>query len=353
MWSGSRVRLGAAASTAALLVIGMATPTVAAPSAIDPDKLQYQFTLRAAPVESFTYFFRELVQAAGFSRVQLTHQRGDVSGVARALGAAAWPITDEEPCLLGCEPPCPESTVVNPTVARTSFPPECNSRVPGTAASGLPPELAGLLSEGVAPEIEATTPDDTTATGSARIGDLDHQRNSFDGAGSLSTARLDRYTGKLVASARTFVSELHLPGGDLASITSSLEVTARPDELPRVSYLLSLVGAGGGGNRSGLDQANFTISGNKIPITDFVQAFNDSLSNADAQLGILAGLGVRVLAPTANFTDVGSRFRVSAPVLMVGVEPSVNLPTPTRDGGVRIGAVTFEGSYGAPDPRLR
>jgi hypothetical protein len=353
MWSGSRVRLGAAASTAAVLALGAATPAAATPRAVDPEQIQYQFTLRAAPVESYTYFFRELVQAAGFSRVQLAHERGDVSGVARALGAAVWPITDEEPCLLGCEPPCPESTVVNPTVARTSAPPECNNRVPGTAASGLPPELAALLSEGVAPEIVATTPDDTTATGSARIGDLDHKRNSFDGAGSLSTARVDRYTGKLVASAQTFVTELRLPDGDLASITSRLEVTARPDELPQVSYLLSLVGAAGGGNRSGLDQANFTISGNKIPITDFVQGFNDSVANVGAQLRILAGLGVRVLSPTADFTEVGTRFRVSAPVLMVGVEPSVNLPAPTRDGGVRIGAATFEGSYGAPDPPLR
>lgn len=344
--------MAAALPLATVLAIGAGAPASASVR-LAPEDLVYQFTMRAAPVEGYVYFFRELVQGVGFSRVQLTHRRGDVSGTARALGAAVWPLTDEEPCLLGCEPPCPESTVVNPTIARTSAPRECGDRVPGFAASGLPPEFAALLAEGIAPEALADTPDSTHATGSSRIGDLDHSRNSFAGAGSSSTATVTEFTGRLVASARSFVTELHLPGGDLASVTSLLEITARPGELPTVSYLLSLAGAGGGGSRSGLDQTAFTISGNRIPITDYVQAVNDSISSVGSQLRILAGLGVRVLSPTTDFTDGEVRFRVSAPVLLVGVEPSVSLPAPNRDAGLRIGAATFEGSYTTPDPVLR
>jgi hypothetical protein len=351
MWTGSRLRMAAALPVAAVLALGAATPAAAAPPAA-ADNLVYQFTLRAAPVETYTHFFRELVQAVGFSRVQLTHGKDDVTGSARALGATVWPLTDEEPCLLGCEPPCPESTVVNPTIARTSAPRECNDRVPGIAGSGLAPEF-GPLVEGVTPQAVAETPDGHTATGSSRIGDQGRGADSFGGAGSITTARVTEFSGRLVASARSFVAELRLPGGDLASVTSLLEVTASPGELPRVSYLLSIAGAGDKANRSSLDQANFTISGRRIPITDYVSAVNESLANISSQLRILAGLGVRVLAPTEEFTDGEVRFRVNSPVLMVGAEPGVQLPTPTRDAGMRIGAAMFEGSYGAPDPVLR
>lgn len=339
-------------SVAATLVIGGGAPA-AAQRTLDSAQLQYQFTLRAAPVETYAHFFRELVQGVAFSRVQLTQRRGEVGGIARAVAAAVWPITDEEPCLLGCEPPCPESTVVNPTVARTSAPLECNERVPGFAASGLPPQVADALSSGIAPEVAASTPNDATATGSSRIGDFDFGDNRFAGAGSVSTARINTTTGRLRASARSFVTRLQLPDGGVASIASTLAISALSDERPTVDYQLSFASAGSGKTRSGLDQTNFTISGTKIPITDLVTTFNDSLTAIGSQLRILAALGIRVLAPTTDFTAVGTRYRVSAPVLMVGVEPGVALPTPTRDGGVRIGAATFEGNYGRPDAPLR
>ncbi|MGQ0844817.1 MAG: hypothetical protein ACT4QF_11840 [Sporichthyaceae bacterium] len=349
MWTGRRRRLGAALPVAGLLAFGL--PGAAA-AAVD-GQLQYQFEVSAAPVESYTHFFRELVQAGGYTRVILAHRRGEVTGIARALGAAVWPITDEEPCLFGCEPPCPESLLVNPTVARTSAPQECNDRVPGFAAAGLPPQVAEVLTTGIAPETTAATPDGSTGTGSARIGDVDFGTNTFAAAGSFSTATVQDPTAKLVASARSFVTELRLPGGGLASLTSRLDVTAVPGELPRVSFRLSFANAAGPGTRSGLDQANFTLSGTDIPISDLLQAFNDSLTTFGSQLRVLASFGVRVLAPTVGFTERGARYRVSAPVFTVGAEPGVSLPTPTRDGGLRIGVASFEGSYGAPDPALR
>lgn len=336
----------------AALVLAAGAPSVGAERALS-ERLPYQFTLSAAPIEGYTFFFRELVQAVGYSKVRLTQRRGEVTGQARAVGAALWPITDEEPCLLGCEPPCPEAALVNPTVARTSSPLECNERVPGVAAAGLPPALAGLLSSGFAPEAKASTPDDTTATSSSRVGDAAFGENDFASAGSLSTARVSYPSGRLVASARSFLTDLRLPGGEVVSFASSLQISAAPGQTPRFGFTLSFASAGGGGSRSGVDQANFTISGNDIPIGDLVQTFNDSLASVGGQLRVLAALGIRVLAPTTEFTEVRSRFRVNAPVFMVGAEPGTALPTPTRDGGVRLASATFEGNYEAPDPALR
>lgn len=338
-----------AAFVAAALVLAAGAP----PAAALPEKLAYQFTLSAAPIEGYSYFFRELVQAVGFSRVQLAHSRGDVSGQARAVGAALWPITDEEPCLLGCEPPCPEAAVVNPTVARTSSPLECNDRVPGSAASGLPPSFADLLSSDLVPEAKASTPNDSTATSSSRIGDASFGPNDFAFAGSVSTAHVADSSGRLTASARSFVTDLRLPGGEVVSLASNLRISAVPNQLPRVGFTLSVASASGVGSRSGIDQANFTISGNDIAIDDYVQAFNDAVSAVGGQLRVLAGVGIRVLAPTTEFTEVRSRFRVNAPVFMLGAEPGAALPTPTRDGGIRLASATFEGNYAAPDPALR
>lgn len=340
--------MGAAFVAAALVLTAGAPPAVAL-----PERLPYQFTLSAAPVEGYSYFFRELVQAVGYSKVQLAHSRGEVTGQARAVGAALWPITDEEPCLLGCEPPCPDAAVINPTVARTSSPLECNDRIPGAAAAGLPPVLADLLSSEFAPEARASTPSDTMATGSSRVGDASFGQNDFASAGSLSTARVSDPSGRLTASARSFVTDLRLPGGEVVSLASTLQITAVPDQLPRVGFRLSFASAGGGGSRSGIDQANFTISGNAIPINDYVQAFNDAVTSLGGQLRVLAGLGIRVLAPSTEFTEVGSRFRVNAPVFTLGAEPGTALPTPTRDGGLRLASATFEGNYAAPDPALR
>ncbi|MGQ0467467.1 MAG: hypothetical protein ACT4QG_19390 [Sporichthyaceae bacterium] len=348
MWTPRRGHVGAVFVAAALVLTAGAPPAAA-----ERERLQYQFTLSAAPVEGYTYFFRELVQALGYSRVQLTQRRSEISGQSRAIGAALWPITDEEPCLLGCEPPCPESMVLNPTVARTSSPLECNDRFSGASAAGLPPLVADALSSGLAPEARASTPSDIEATGSSRVGDTSFGENDFASAGSVSTARVFGATGRLVASARSFLTDLRLPGGEVVSLSSSLQITAVPGALPTVGFTLSFASAGGGPNRSGVDQASFTISGNAIPIGDFVQAFNDSLAAVGGQLRVLAGLGIRVLAPTTEFTEVRSRFRVNAPVFTIGAEPGATLPTPTRDGGVRLASATFEGNYEAPDPALR
>lgn len=336
---------------AALLVAGQAAPVVAAPVSTRPP---YQFTVRAAPAEQYLQYFRELVQDVGFSRVQIAHRAGDATGHARALGSAYWLLTDDEPCLLGCEPPCPPSAVVNATVARTANPKDCDDKVPGLAALSVPADVTKQLGDGARPRSDARTPSTYLATGSARVAEFAGNAGlRAAAAGSESTATVDPATGRYTGTARGYVADLQLAGDRLATVTSLLRVTAEPGGTPKVDYLLSLLASGGGGWQSGVDQGSFTIAGTAIPLADLIGRVNAQLAALGSSLGNLADLGVRVLAPATDYVPGTDRFRVAAPVLLLGVSPDVSTPTPNRDTGVRLGTAVFEGSYNRPDPPLR
>lgn len=341
-------RVAGALAGAALLVVGQADPAAAAPLRSRPP---YQFTVRAAPVEQYLQYFRELVQDVGISRVQIAHHAGDPTGHARALGAAYWTFTDDEPCLLGCEPPCPEATLVNATVARTSNPRECADRLPGLGALGLPTSLDKSFP--AAAHTEAHTPSDRRADALSRVAGAAAGQLGTGAAGSAAEAEYDAVTGRFLGSAHSFVADLVLPGGELATVVSMLTVSAVPDTTPVVSYRLSLTTARDGTSTSGLDAQGFSIAGQQIPLTDLVSRVNGQLASLGQQLATFAELGIGVLSPATDYTSDKGRFRVTAPVVVIGVEPDLALPAPERGTGVRLGAAVFEGAFSAPDPPLR
>lgn len=314
----------------------------------------YQFTIRAAAVEQYLQFFREVDSDVGFSRVLLAHEPGAAAGSSKALGASYWLPTDDAPCLLGCEPPCPPSAVVNATVARTANPKDCDDKVPGLAALGVPADVTKQLGDGARPRSDARTPSPYLATGSARVAEFAGNAGlRAAAAGSESTATVDPATGRYTGTARGYVADLQLAGDRLATVTSLLRVTAEPGGIPKVDYLLSLLASGGGGWQSGVDQGSFTIAGTAIPLADLIGRVNAQLAALGSSLGNLADLGVRVLAPATDYVPGTDRFRVAAPVLLLGVSPDVSTPTPNRDTGIRLGTAVFEGSYNRPDPPLR
>jgi len=346
---GRRIRRAAGAlAGAALLVVGQAGPAGATPLTNRPP---YQFTVRAAPVENYLQYFRELVQGVGFSRVQVSHRSGEVTGHARALGAAYWLFTDDEPCLLGCEPPCPEATPVNPTLARTSTPRECPDRKFGAGTLGLSPMWDKAFP--AAAHTEAQAPTDLEANALSRVAGLAGSGFGSGAAGSSSTATVDRVTGRFIGSAHSFVADIVLPRGGLASVSSTLSISALPDAVPVVSYRLALTTAHDGAASSGIDQQGFTISGQQIPLTDLVAAVNNQFAGVGRQLSQLAELGIRVLAPATEYTADRHRFRVAAPVVVIGAASDLALPTPARGMGLRLGCAVFEGAFSAPDPPLR
>jgi hypothetical protein len=243
--------------------------------------------------------------------------------------------------------------LINPTVARTTSPRECNDRVPGLSAAGAPTELTKAFDTGSASRVRARTPSDRTATGSSRVVNVDGPAGVQAAAGgSSATATVDG-AGHYIGSASAFVTDLEFAGNRLASVTSAMQVTTEPGTLPKVDYLLSLITSGGSGWSSGVDQQSFTIAGHQIPLVDLVSQVNAQLAILGSQLSKLADLGVRVLAPNTDYVPGTDRFRVSAPVVLIGVGPQLSTPTPTRDTGVRIGTAEFDGSYTEPDPPLR
>ena len=344
----TRTALGA---TVMMLGTVLAGPAAAVPNGSShalsvPALLPYQFSVRAAPLENYLHFFRELDSDTGYSRVRLAHRTGEPVGSARAVGAAYWLLTDDEPCLLGCDPPCPESTPSNPTVASTSNPRECKDVLPGPGTLGVPPDVLPLNGTGSAPRVGAQTPSEFSATGSAQAVALSVGAGVNTGAvGSTSTGSVDRVTGAFTGVARGVVTDIALPGGKLATVTSMLGVSVAPGVAPKVDYLLSLVTWDGAGMASKVDQQSFTIGGNQIPLVDLVRNVNAQLAALGERLGSLIDLGVRVLEPVDDYTVYGTRFRVSAPVLVVGVDPDVSLPAPTGASGLRIGSAVFEGGF--------
>jgi hypothetical protein len=346
---GRRTRRAASAlAGATLLWAGQVGPAAAAPRSAMPP---YQFTVRAAPVETYLQYFRELVQDIGFSRVQIAHRADEATGHARAVGAAYWLLTDDEPCLLGCEPPCPEATVVNATEARTANPRECTDRLPGLGALGLPTN-ADKSFPGAA-HTEVHTPSDLRADALSRVAGAAVGQLGTGAAGSASSAVFDPITGRFTGSAHSFVADIALPNGELATVASALTVTALPNTTPVVSYWLALTSARSGTSSSGLDQQGFSIAGQQVPLTDLVGRVNSQLGSLGQQLSAFAEVGIGVLSPVSDYTADGHRFRVSAPVVVIGVEPDLALPAPERGTGLRLGAAVFEGAFSAPDPPLR
>jgi hypothetical protein len=346
---GRRTRRAAGGLAGVALLVAVGTsPAAAAPLTARPP---YQFTVRAAPVETYLEYFRELVQDVGFSRVQITHSAGDATGHARAVGAAYWLLTDDEPCLLGCEPPCPEPTLINPTVARTANPRECADRIPGAGALGLPTTVDSSVP--AAAHAEARTPTEETAGALSRMAGPGGSGSRVNALGSSSAAAFDRTTDRFTGNASSFVADVALPGGGAATVASMLSVSAVPNAVPVVSYRLSLTTWRDGTSTSGVDEQGFSIAGEQIPLTDLVGRVNSQLAAVGKQLSEFADLGIAVLSPATAYTAEGQRFRVAAPVVVIGAGRDLALPTPLRGTGLRLGSAVFEGAFSAPDPPLR
>jgi hypothetical protein len=271
------------------------------------------------------------------------------------VGAGYWLVTDDEPCLFGCDPPCPSGEVPNPTVARTMFPTRCEPRRPGLNPLGVPAEVDKSLPAPAWPQSEAEARTDVSGSAAGRNTELALPPGiRLGAAGSTGFAAVTRETGEYSGTARSFVSELVTPTGGLASITSLMRVTVSPQSSqPRVTYLLSVAGTSGGGSRTEVDEHGFTVAGVDIPAGDLIAQFNSALSAYAKSVAMLGELGFELLAPQVGQSYDGRRYRIAAPVLTLGADPSVARTTPAREAGVRLGAAVFEGSYTDPDPILR
>ena len=331
-----RRRALASAVLAGVLAAVSATPAAADVKPTSPSP--YSFTLRANAVEHFVDIFREIAEGAGFSRVTLTREVGVSAGRSEAIGAGVWTLLEDEPCLLGCDPPCTSPALANPTMARASSPAGCVDQESGLDVPSMsPPGWA-----------EAPGPASGTGTG--------HAAEAFSvpgiragAAGSDVTASVARH-GQYTGVAHAFVHDLVTASGQVRSVTSLMRVTANPDgTLPLVTYAFSVAGISGGGSRAGVDETGFTIFGQDIPFVDVVRWFNDELGQVVGIAGVLGGLGIRILAPQVGLSDDGTRYRITSPVLLVGAEQGLATQGLTVHGsGFRLAGGVFEGSYAPP-----
>jgi hypothetical protein len=334
---------GVPALVVALLLTGVAALPTGSARAAAPSPTPYAFTLRSTAVENFVNLFREMGQGVGFSRSTLTRLAGAREGEAEAIGAGAWTLLEDEPCLLGCDPPCTSPTVGNPSMARASHPRSCAD------------QRAGLFTGTASPPGQAAAPSPASAVGAGRAVGV----TSFPGlrvglAGSDVTASV-QVDGQYVGTAHSYLTDVVTASGQIRSITSTMRVNALPDgSLPTVTTSFSVVGLSSNGSRAGINERGFTIFGQDIPATDLVRWFNAQLQQVVGIAGVLGQVGVRVLDPQVGLSDDGRRYRITAPALVLGAEQGVNTQgLSARAGGLRLASGVFEGSYDQPDAPAR
>jgi hypothetical protein len=332
-----RVSAVVSALLAALLAT-LVAPAGPASARSTPRADGYSFTLRAGAVENFVHFFREIAQGVGFSRVTLTHPGDAPRGSAEAVGAGVWTLVEDEPCLLGCDPPCTDPAVGNPTMARSTFPRSCDD------------QRAGLAVGETTPTAQARAVGPATGESEGHAVEL----SSFPGfragaAGSEVSANVSE-SGVYTGVAQAYLTEVATATGSARAVTSLMRVTVRPDgSVPVVTFAFSVVGAAAADARTGVNGQNFTIFGRDIPVVDFVAYFNHQVANVVGVAGILGNLGVRLLEPSVGLSDDGTRYRVTSPVLLVGAaQGALTQGLSLHSGGVRLAAGVFEGSYGRP-----
>jgi len=279
-----------------------------------------------------------------------------VTGHARArLGAAYWLFTDDEPCLLGCEPPCPEGTPVNPTLAAPPPPgvpgPESSERAPsvcprcGTRRSRRP-RTPRRRPRRIWRPMRCPGWRAWPVPGSAS-----------GAAGSSSTATVDRVTGRFIGE-RPFVRGRHRAAsrGPGLGFQHAVHQCPARRRVPVVSYRLALTTAHDGAASSGIDQQGFDHQRQQIPLTDLVRCGETTNSPGWGRQHLAARRAGHQGAGPAATSTTADRHRSgwSAPVVVIGAASDLARAHPGPGHGAGGWAARlFEGAFSAPDPPLR
>jgi hypothetical protein len=335
----------AATAILAASTIAGATPALAAGdgnSAFDFEKSSYILTMRAGAVEPYAMIPRDLPTDIGFSYVDLIHDIGRHEGRCETWGAGYWLGTEVEEGVLGLGAAPPDAGDVsggyrNPTTAREVRPdltppgqPSGSDRAPALPASG-----------GAGPLWSAKCDHDAKGTGTGSQLDVSGNR----AVGSTTAAEVDKKTGLYTGTSRAYLTGIEA-AGNLATITSLMQVKQAPHAKPTISYRISFFEGEAGQSVTGFNQNAFTVSGNDVPVEDLVTQFNEQVKGGSAAASALGPMGFTLLAPTVGKTTDGNRFSITAPVIQGNAGLHLRDGTIGENQGLRFGAVTFSGVYG-------
>lgn len=344
----SKKRAGAAATAVlSLAALTGQTPAVAAEDSTASAKFDFKnssyiLTMRAGAVEPYAKIPRDLPTDIGFSFVDLIHDRGRADGRCEAWGAGYWLGTEVEEGVLGLGAAPPDAGDIsggyrNPTTAREVRPdltpkgqPSGSDRIPALPADG-----------GAGPLWSAKCTDDAKGTGTGDMVNASGVRS----VGSTTSAQVDKKTGMYTGTSRAYISGIEA-AGNLATITTLMQVKQAANAKPTVSYRISFFEGEPAQSAYGFNQNTFTVSGTDVPVDELVDQFNQQAAQGGQALSVLGVYGFTMLAPTVGKTTDGDRTSISAPVIEGKAGLALRDGTIGQEQGLRFGAVTFSGIYG-------
>jgi hypothetical protein len=333
------------AGAAALMVIALgplldATPAAAADSksTYDWNQSSYIQTMRAGAVETYAFLPREESQDFGYSLVDLTHDTGAPSGKCSTEGGGYWlgEILEKAVLSYGAAPPDENGKVnagyQNPVLARSVNP----DLTPDQHGNTTP-----TLSSPSGPSGTAACETDAAGEGT---GFILKPVPGIEFAGSTTRGEVDKKTGLYTGTGRSYLQAV-TASGDLATISSLMQVKSAPGAEPLITYRLSFVESGSDGSTSNAEQNGFTLEGKDVPASDLVAQFNDQAKAGSVALSALGPAGLQLLAPSVARSADGGRMGLTGPVIEGHLGLAAREGTIGYDQGLRFGAVTFTGVY--------
>lgn len=159
--------------------------------------------------------------------------------------------------------------------------------------------------------------------------------------GSSSQATIDKATGVYNGTSRAFVFGVEGATG-FDSFSSAMQVVNKPNAKPVITYRMSFFNSGEKESKSG-----FTISGTDVPIEEFTKQYNEQAKQFTAAAKAVGPIGSSVLTPEVGVSTDGGRYSITLSAAQGYIGFAAREGTIGQQQGMRSGATTFQGVYGA------
>ncbi len=284
-----------------------------------------------------------ILPAAGYSTVLLQKRSDTPTGLCEARGMGVFVTKDVDSGsgrLENAAPrdPGPRGGFRNPTEARDTAPPRPapepheyeyeGHRTPQVRELSDGKSVLDLPADGTGVRWRADCADDVRGYAAAANPAL----AGAQGAGSVTSAKIDRRSGRYVATSRAYVAGLRTPSGVLDVVSSVVQVRHLPGGEPAVSYRIGTTGG-------------VLASGSDVPAADLVAQFNGSVRQNAAAVAFLGPFGLTLMGPTVGTAENGVTSALYAPFLELGGGLAARKGAYGEHGYVRLVNVAYEGVY--------
>ena len=353
---------GALVGVSISVLVGAAPGVAAGAATFDWRRdASYFLAINGSGIDWVVEFPRPLPHHVGLGQVTLIHDRKQREGLCAARGAGYLLPDEVQEGLISSkggydqdpERDLPDTTIrppvirYNPSESRSVFPDDSfvgQQNRPGVrppvGKDGPVTEVPSAGSSPVRWQSECASDVAGSATG------RDVNQLGVRVAGGMAQASVDKATGRYQGLSRGWVGDLRTIAATVGSITSQMQVTARPGAEPLISYRISVNDAKGLGPKHRFDDHDVELVGIDVPASGLVDQFNEQVRANAPAVAALGPLGLALLAPQWSTADwIGAQFAIAAPVVQANLGLAARKGTLGQNQVVLIGATRFQGVY--------